>query len=98
MDKNNIGQSELISFGSFTGGELIVHDGHDKGTYNTKNKILNINLVNILHSVAPFTGSRLSLVYYTVDHNIILPPPSVHVNDDGKYIFFRGNVNKSTNV
>jgi hypothetical protein len=91
MDNGNIGQSALVSFGSFTGGKLVVHGGIDDGSYDTRYSILTINLMNIIHSVSSFIGNRLSLVYYTVNHSITLPPPSVRLEDSGTYVFYRGD-------
>lgn len=84
-DKGNIGDSIVVAFGSYTGGELIIHEGLKKGKHDICNKPIQDDFKQNLHSVAPFEGDRFSLVYYTVECDV--PPPSIR---DGK--FYRGDV------
>jgi hypothetical protein len=91
-DKNNNGNSYLVAFGDFTGGELLIHEGDLSGNHNICYKPIIADFSKILHSVAPFKGKRYSLVYYKFMNKRLteLPPPSVRI-EDGKYVFYRGN-------
>lgn len=88
-DKGNSGDSFLVAFGSFTGGELKVHEGPLEGVHDIKNKALVTDFSKIYHSVEPFEGKRYSLVYYNLKNKVDVPPPSV-IEQDGKFLFKRG--------
>jgi hypothetical protein len=91
-DKNNVGQSFLIAFGDYEGGELEIHEGPRKGIHDLRHKPMLDDFSKILHSVKEFKGERYSLVYYTFQHPsyiVNVPPPSVR-EVDGKWRFFRG--------
>jgi hypothetical protein len=60
IDQNNIGRSLAISFGDFTGGELVV-EGHK---YQTKLHPLIFNGALKEHYNMPIKGDRYSLVYF----------------------------------
>ena len=62
-DKNNVGDSYIIGFGDYTGGELILHTEPEQRIDIRKGFIFNGS--EITHSTAPFTGRRFSLVYHT---------------------------------
>ena len=95
-DKNNIGESFLVAFGSYTGGELKIHEGELEGDHTICRKPIVADFSKITHSVLPFEGERFSLVFYTNKGNHrekpILPEPSV-VQDfaTGNWIFMRGS-------
>ena len=56
-DKGNVGHSTIVSFGEFTGGELIMDDK----IVDIKNRFITAKFSTILHSVNPIlTGSRYS--------------------------------------
>jgi len=76
-DKGNLGPSFIKAFGEFTGGELNYWaDDSGAGDLGELNKTdaIRFDLArelalfngNCAHSVEPFTGSRYSLVYFTV--------------------------------
>lgn len=93
-DKNNLGDSFLVAFGNYTGGELVMHEGDMKGEYNICHTPLIHDFSKTLHSVNPFTGERYSLVYYLYDDPrwvCDVPKPSV-VNINGEWVFQRGDV------
>jgi len=92
-DKNNIGNSYLVAFGSYTGGELELLEGDRKGVYNINCKPIKDNFSKVLHSVKDFEGDRYSLVYYWFDNKKLptLPIGSVKI-DNGKHYFYRGDV------
>jgi len=92
-DKNNRGESYLVAFGSYTGGELELLEGDRKGVYNINCKPIKDDFSKVLHSVKDFEGNRYSLVYYTFDNKRMptdLPPGSVK-QEKGKYYFYRGD-------
>jgi PKD repeat protein len=61
IDKNNRGYSLSLSFGNFTGGELVVNGNE----YQTKNNPLIFNGSLNEHYNKPIKGNRYSLVYFT---------------------------------
>ena len=88
-DKGNVGESFLVAFGDYQGGELEIHEGELKGLHDVRTPIIT-DFSKILHSVKDFTGERYSLVFYTARKSESLPPPSVR-EVAGKYVFFRGD-------
>jgi len=92
-DKGNKGNSFLIAFGEYEGGELEIHEGDREGIHDVKHKGIVDDFSKILHSVKMFEGNRYSLVFYTLDTKRFgeynLPNPSVKL-ENGKYIFYRG--------
>jgi hypothetical protein len=87
-DKGNVGESYLVAFGNFTGGELQIYDGDLSGCHDVRTPLI-ADFSKILHSVKEFTGTRYSLVYYTAKKSEGLPPPSVELLG-GKWVFRRG--------
>lgn len=65
-DKNNVGNSFLVAFGEFTGGELNILEGERTGKHNICRRPIIDDFSKILHSVENFTGHRYSLVFYTL--------------------------------
>ena len=92
-DKGNVGDSFLVGFGDYKGGELLIHEGDLSGSWNIRGNPIVTDFSRVLHSVADFTGERVSLVYYTlkgVGENI--PKSSVKWDyDTNKWVFYRGN-------
>jgi hypothetical protein len=94
-DKNNIGNSFLVSFGSFTGGELEIHEGELTGLHDICRKPIIADFSKITHSVKPFVGERFSLVFYINKGNHKVSPdiPDARVEKEGdEYVFYRGDV------
>lgn len=60
IDGNNIGLSLAVSFGDFTGGELVI----ENKTYQTKLHPLIFNGALAEHYNKPIKGNRYSLVYF----------------------------------
>lgn len=92
-DQHNTGNSFLVAFGSYTGGDLLIHEGDLSGSHNIWCKPIKADFSKLLHSVDTFTGNRYSLVYYTLVSNRMptaIPPPSVK-QENGKYYFYRGD-------
>lgn len=87
-DKGNVGNSTIIAFGQFTGGELVM----DGSFVDIKQTFITANFSNILHYVAPVrTGVRYSVVFFKTPVKKSLPKPSVRF-ENNKYYFYRGNV------
>jgi hypothetical protein len=76
VDKNNMGDSYIIAFGDFTGGELSIDTQSIPGHPPTKSVSAEVKSFNIknrwkrfdgrqTHWVEPFEGERYSLVFFT---------------------------------
>lgn len=100
-DKGNVGESLVVAFGDYEGGELDIHEPSYPGSlvavnsvaHDIKHKSIIGDFSKILHSVKMFIGNRYSLVFYTLDTQkrgeVMIPKPSVkEVN--GEWVFFRG--------
>lgn len=91
-DRNNIGESFLVAFGTYAGGELVLHEGEKEGVYDIHQKPIVHDFSKTLHSVKSFTGERYSLVYYMYDDprwSIDVPNPSVR-QEGNEWVFYRG--------
>ena len=64
-DRNNLGDSRLIAFGDFTGGDIVIEDSNRPRVENPKKNWVKFN-GNNYHEVCEFTGTRYSCVYFTV--------------------------------
>ena len=94
-DKGNIGDSFLVAFGPYEGGELNILEGSLKGSHDIRYNALVTDFSKVLHEVKEFRGNRYSLVFYKLSINKkfkdnIIPPCSV-IEDDGVYKFKRGD-------
>jgi len=87
-DKGNVGESFLVAFGDYTGGELEIHEGPLKGLHDVRTPITT-DFSKVLHSVKDIQGTRYSLVYYTCNKADRLPKPSVEFQE-GNWVFKRG--------
>jgi len=94
-DKGNYGESFLVAFGSYAGGDLLIHEGDLSGNHSIYCKPFKTDFSKVLHSVDMFTGNRYSLVFYKLKATKMpkepLPSGEV-VFEDGKYVFKRGGV------
>lgn len=91
-DRGNLGESYLVAFGSYSGGELEILEGESKGKFDICRKPVVEDFSLVLHQVLPFEGERYSLVFYTFWNPrwvVDLPPPSV-IEVDGVFKFKRG--------
>ena len=90
-DRHNIGNSYLVAFGNFVGGELELHEGPNQGLWDIDRKPMVADFSKILHSVKNFEGERMSLVFYWYDlKGVQLPPWDVKLVN-GEWRFFRGD-------
>jgi hypothetical protein len=92
-DKNNVGDSVIVAFGNYTGGNLVIHEGDLSGTHDIRYKPIKGDFSKNLHSVDDFTGDRVSLVYFTYAKKGIIPdlPPFSIREEQGQYYFYRGD-------
>lgn len=60
IDGSNIGHSVIVGLGDYKGGDIIVSGKH----YDIHYKPLMFNGALHLHSTAPYTGNRYSLVFF----------------------------------
>ena len=92
-DKSNFGESFLVAWGNYTGGDLIIHEGDLSGSHNINCRPFKTDFSKVLHSVAPFTGNRYSLVFYKLKATRMPQEPipkGEAVFEDGVYKFKRG--------
>jgi hypothetical protein len=92
-DKGNYGESFLVAFGDYEGGELVIHEGDLSGSYNIRYKPIKTDFSKVLHSVKDFTGHRYSLVFYKLKTTKMPSEPlpkGEAVFEEGKYVFKRG--------
>jgi hypothetical protein len=92
-DKGNYGDSYLVAFGSYTGGDLEILEGDLSGTHNIYCRPMKTDFSKVLHSVQDFTGERYSLVFYNLKTTRMPKEPLPEgeaVFEDGKYLFKRG--------
>lgn len=73
IDKNNIGYSLTLSFGNFTGGELVI----DGDKYQTKDNPIIFNGALNEHYNQPIQGQRYSLVYFAQAPNKLKTPEQI---------------------
>lgn len=91
-DKHNIGNSYIIAFGDYSGGDLKIHEGDLSGNHDIKYKPIIADFSKMLHSTEDWSGNRYSLVFYQYhlpNKPVNLPPPSVRY-EDGTFKFYRG--------
>ena len=62
-DKHNVGNSYIVAFGDYTGGELMLGDKE----FNIRHRPILFNGAEVEHLVKPFTGRRWSIVYHTLE-------------------------------
>ena len=65
-DKKNVGESVIVGFGDYTGGELKVWDGKDKNPQplNIRDNPAMFNGGNLYHQTTPFKGDRYTIIFY----------------------------------
>ena len=65
FDGKNVGDSWIVSFGDFTGGELEIYDEHDNiELIDIKYNPYCFNGAKVKHGTAPFEGTRYSIIFY----------------------------------
>jgi hypothetical protein len=79
-DKGNRGESAILGFGDYSGGELVI-----EGTpVDIRHKIVFFDGSKHLHYTLPYTGTRYSIVFHTPDQDFIdIPRYSFVVNEKG---------------
>lgn len=91
-DKGNQGESFLVAFGSYSGGDLRIHEGDLSGSHDIWCKPIKADFSKILHSVDVFSGTRYSLVFYTLKPTKMPKEPlpkGEAVFENGTYVFKR---------
>ena len=65
LDSQNVGESLLVGFGDYTGGQTTVHDT-DGGSqsFDINKESIMFNGATIYHNSEPFEGTRYSLVFF----------------------------------
>ena len=66
IDSKNIGESILVGFGEYTGGETVIEKEDGDEVVDIRNHLCKFNGSKYYHYVKPFTGgNRYSLVFFT---------------------------------
>jgi hypothetical protein len=73
FDKHNRGNSYIVAFGSYTGGELVLKGADGDTDYNIRHRPMLFDGSKIEHFTREFTGKRYSLVYHTLVPPIKFP-------------------------
>ena len=83
-DKHNEGDSYIVGFGQYTGGELILK-GDGGGEFNIRHRPLLFNGSEIEHETKDFTGRRWTIVF----HTLVSPPkfPMIRKLSDYEAVF-----------
>jgi len=83
-DKHNVGESYIVAFGSYEGGELVI-EGKE---YNIRHRPILFDGSKLEHSTKEFKGRRWSIVYHTQE----APPrfPAVRKLSDYEAVFRDG--------
>lgn len=87
-DKNNRGNSFLVAFGDYTGGDLEILEGDLSGSHCVRYAPLTTDFSKVLHSVKDFEGDRYSLVYYWFENSRSVRLPTWELKKEGKDWFF----------
>ena len=71
-DKHNLGDSYIVGFGPYTGGELILHQGGTLGKQeiNIRHRPVLFNGSEIEHETKDYEGRRWTIVF----HTLVSPP------------------------
>jgi len=92
-DKNNKGDSFLVAFGSYEGGQLKILEGDLSGCHDIWCKPVITDFSKVFHEVEDFSGERYSLVFYTFQSSKSVPlPPWELRQEEGKWWFFRDGI------
>jgi hypothetical protein len=92
-DKNNKGESYLVAFGDYVGGDLKILEGDLSGTHNICYRPVVTDFSKVYHEVSDFVGDRYSLVFYTFESPRSLPLPAWSLQLEGtKWFFYRNGL------
>jgi hypothetical protein len=64
LDSKNVGESLLVGFGDYTGGETVLYGNNEEKHFNISTCSLIFNGAKIEHSSEKFNGTRYSLVFF----------------------------------
>lgn len=66
-DTNNMGDTVIISFGDYSGGNLIIKNDNIETEYNMNCRAIRFNATTIPHKVNDdLVGDKYSLIYFTI--------------------------------
>ena len=83
IDKGNKGESAIVGFGDYSGGELVVNEV----PVDIRHKIVYFDGSQLLHYTRPYNGTRYSVVFHTPDRNFLeIPRYSFVIGDDDKVV------------
>lgn len=64
LDSKNVGESLLVGFGKYTGGQTTLYIDSKPISFHIKTNSIIFNGSEILHKSEPFKGTRYSLVFF----------------------------------
>ena len=64
LDSQNTGESLLVGFGDYTGGETTLHDNRGSQSFDISKESIMFDGSVIYHNSEPFEGTRYSLVFF----------------------------------
>lgn len=64
LDSKNVGESLLVGFGKYTGGQTVLYIDDKPKSFHIKTNSLIFNGSEIPHKSEPFKGTRYSLVFF----------------------------------
>ena len=64
LDSKNVGESLLVGWGNYTGGETMIYEEENKHTIDIKQSSVLFNGAEYEHRTLPFKGDRYSFVFY----------------------------------
>jgi len=87
-DTHNFGDSYIVGFGPYTGGELVLKNPTDV-EYNIRHRPILFNGSEIEHYTKQFTGRRFTIVY----HTLVSPPkfPMIRKLEDYEAVVVDGS-------
>jgi len=67
-DKGNYGDSIIIGLGNYSGGELCLQNDNDEfDNHDIHYRLLKFNGAKYTHYVLPYSGDRMSVVFYNIN-------------------------------
>jgi len=94
LDKGNRGESAIIGFGDYSGGDLVVNEVD----VSIKNRVIYFDGSQLLHYTRPFTGTRYSVVFHTPNQDFLEIPRFSFVIHDNDMLCLREDLAGVTRI
>lgn len=93
-DKGNCGESAIIGFGDYTGGELVI----EGNTIDIKHRLVFFDGSKYLHETKGFEGTRYSVVFFNVDKKFKEIPIFSFYTDSKGAVLLQESINQVLKV